>query len=427
MTTDSLFGTQQSNMQQGNTHQGPSGFLNWNQNSLVVDFGKITSADGSVIGFLYENGLLLGQAQPLGTWEGLRAIEELPGCVFSGIDRYGNPLELPGNTSGPTGGLVFNDRPFNVITGRISDQEHRLVGRLDNQGVIHARHHKNPSVLRPLDENTQLAMVFQGIKTDGSPLMLDFKRPLHISGKTYAENEIIRYFEQYDNLGPAQQRYVMDSMMLWAQCGILQVVRKSEGTAGLGNVKHGASGVTSVRRGVVTLDRDEFETEIKLFKQWGALASAKTRFGPYYEVRLNMVVAHEFGHQLHFCLSQATQDRIRKMYETKRQECDQKHALPPEIESYSELLQAHQIPNRVFISGYARSSEHEYWAEAVGAFSCLESRVQLLELDPDIHNLLVDIVFRPEEVMRPVVQEMIGDLQTSLVLGGEFPDDLLKK
>lgn len=416
MTTDSLVGM----------HQGPSGLLHLNQRQLVVEFGKIC-VDGTVVGFLYENGLLTGQAQPLGNWEGLRAIEEFPGGAFSGIDRFGNPLELPGNTTGPTGGLTFNKIMFNVIGGRISNQDHRLVGRIDDQGVIYVRHHKNPAILRQLDENTQLSLQFQGIRSDGKPLLLDFNRPLHRTDKSYAENEIIRYFEQYDNLPQAQQRYVMETMMLWASCGILQVVRKSEGTAGLGNVKHGASGVTSVRRGVVTLDRDEFETEVKLYKQWGALASAKTRFGPYYEVRLNMVVAHEFGHQLHFCLSQATQDRIKKMYETKRAECDRVHALPPEIESYSELLQAHQIPNRIFISGYARSSEHEYWAEAVGAFSCTESRMQLLEIDPDIHNLLVDIVFKPEEVMRPVVQEMIGDLQASLILGGEFRDDGLKR
>jgi hypothetical protein len=412
-------------MQNPPTHQGPSGFLKLEESSLLVDFGKIC-LDGKVIGFLYENGLLVGQAQPLGSWEGLRAIEEMPGCAFSGIDRFGNPLELPGTDLGPTGLLTYNNLSFNVISGRISSQDHRLVGRLDDRGVVHVRHHKNPALFRPLDEFTQLSSVFQGINSDQEPMFLDFKRPLHLADKTYWENEVIRYFEQYDSLQQAQQRYVMESMLIWAKSGILQVVRKSEGTAGLGNVKHGASGVTSVRRGVVTLDRDEFETELKLFKQWGALASAKTRFGPYYEVRLNMVVAHEFGHQLHFCLSQATQDRIKQMYEKKRTQCDRVHALPPEIESHSELLQAHQIPNRVFISGYARSSEHEYWAEAVGAFSCVESRIQLLEIDTEIHNLLVDIVLKPEEVMRPVVQEVIGDLQASLKLAGEFPDDLLR-
>jgi len=46
------------------------------------------------------------------------------------------------------------------------------------------------------------------------------------------------------------------------------------------------------------------------------------------------------------------------------------------------------IYDRVFISGYARVSVHEYWAESAAAFAVKESRDILKKIDPEIHELL---------------------------------------
>ena len=102
----------------------------------------------------------------------------------------------------------------------------------------------------------------------------------------------------------------LDSLGIWAKSGLLQVVRKSEGNCAMGNVKHGAAGVTRVRTGMVDLDAAEFDRDIDLFKRFGALASVSSPFPPHVEVRVNLVVSHEFGHQLQFCLSQASRTAL---------------------------------------------------------------------------------------------------------------------
>src|SRR5688572_8081754 len=94
--------------------QGPSGFIELNGLMLVVDYGKIYQADGSLVGFLHEDGYLQGTTGPLGGSEGLKAIEQVTGCVFRGIDAHGMELVLPGPGRGPSGTLSYNGIPFNV-------------------------------------------------------------------------------------------------------------------------------------------------------------------------------------------------------------------------------------------------------------------------------------------------------------------------
>ena len=407
---------------------GPSGFLQVNAFMLVVDYGNIYM-DGAIVGYLHEDGLILGSGEPLGKWEGLRSIDEVPGCVFQGIDASGATLELPGKTTGPTGGLWYNEVPLNVINGRISTQNHNLVGTMNDAGVISLRCHKDRNVMLEMDEQCQLNTRFQGIKSDGKPFQLEWIRPLHRKDRTYSDNEIIRYFKlDFDKLNTAEKKYVLESMKLWASCGLLQVVRKTQGDAAFGNVKHGASGVTGLRTGTVTVDREEFEREIVHYKKYGALAVVShQRVRPYAEVRLNLVVAHEYGHQLEFTLSQAANDRITQFYEKRRQQCDRLHPLPEEYEGQAELLLIHQIEERIFISGYARSSMHEYWAEATAAFSVKESRNILKQCDKAIHDLLHEIVFTPETMLSPSHEKDILKLQTSLRVGGEMSDDILDR
>ena len=80
--------------------------------------------------------------------------------------------------------------------------------------------------------------------------------------------KMIRYFRDYDKLQIQQKKYVLDSLNIWASSGLLQIVRKSEGDCMLGNIKHGAAGVTGVKSGYVTLDKEEFDKEILLFKKF---------------------------------------------------------------------------------------------------------------------------------------------------------------
>lgn len=404
--------------------QGPTGFIEVAGQMLVVDYGKIYH-DADQVGFLFEDGYIQGASGMLGSASGLTAIDKIPGCVFRGIDTNGMELVLPGDSNGPSGSLSYNGLPLHVVHGRISTPHHKLLGTINDDGIVSIRDTATRTASRILDENTQLATHFKGNKSTGELWQHEFTRPLYRKDKKYSENEIIRYFENFDGLNTVQKKYVLASLNLWARCGLLQIVRKSEGTAALGNVKHGASGVTGVRTGYVTLDKEEFEKEIQLSKKFGALAVVATRVRPYIEVRLNQVVSHEYGHQLEFILSQATQNAITDLYEKHLSRSNKFHPIPDEYEGQSELLLPQKINDRVFVSGYARSSMHEYWAESTAAFSVKESRDLLKQLDPAMHKLLVDLTFTPETMLRPVFTDAILDLQASLRAGGELTDGLL--
>lgn len=414
----------QSSVEPSKVH-APSGFIELHGHMLVVDYGKVYM-DGTLVGFLYDDGYLKSSSGALGDSEQLRPIEELHGCVFRGIDSNGLELELPGAERGPTGTMTYNDVPLKVIHGRIATTDHQYVGEIEDNGTVYMRDSVNRMPRRKMDENTQLTTVFQGHKSTGEPFNHEFVRPLYRKDKTYSDNEIIRYFGDFDKLKTAQKKYVVESMNLWSSSGILQVVRKSEGNCMLGNVKHGAAGVTGVRTGFVTLDREEFEKEINLYGRFGSSAVVSTRYKPYVEVRINLVVAHEFGHQLEFCLSQATQEKITEIYQSRVKQCDRIHPLPAEYEGLSELLTQQQVHERVFVSGYARSSMHEYWAECVAAFSVKDSRDFLRKLDPAVYAVLSDVVLHPDQVIRRVFHDTILDLQSSLRVGGELRDDILE-
>lgn len=404
---------------------GPSGFLELGGNSLVVDFGNILMSD-TVVGFLYEDGhlrILAGSAEEAQNW---RVIDELEDCVFKGIDSRGLELELPvSDDGGPTGTLYYNERKLIVVNGRVSTDEHELIGYLDDDCLLSVRDHYTNTAWRVLDESMLMPLYFEGESSEGKKIKHEYIKPLYRRDKSYGENEVIRYFQDFDKLGVQQKKYVWDSMHIWARSGLLQVVRKSEGNCALGSVKHGAAGVTRVRTGMVDLDAAEFDRDIDLYKRFGALASIGTDYAPYIEVRVNLVVAHEFGHQLQFCLSQASQDRIAELYQARFTRSRRTHQPPPKYEGNSELLRPEHVLNRLFISGYSSSSKEEYWAEAVAAFSVPEARRILNEMDPAICKILTEIIYHPELHMSPVLVEPILDLQSSLRAAHILPDDLV--
>jgi hypothetical protein len=269
---------------------------------------------------------------------------------------------------------------------------------------------------------------FEGKSSSGESWQHEFVRPLFRQGKSYTDNEIIRYFDYFDKLSSPQKKYVLYTMSLWAASGLLQVVRKSQkADASLGNVKHGATGVTRIGSGNVILDKEEFEKEIEYYKQYGPTWNVPKISRDYLEVRLNLVMSHEFGHQVDFDLAPSVQEQVADIYEKKWRNCEKIHALPASFECSSELLRLSQFDRRHFISGYAKSDVKEYWAESFAAFSIKETRAILKELDPAISEILSKIVLDPTAVLSRVLHDPIIALQGSLRLGGEFTDDILSK
>jgi hypothetical protein len=408
------------------TLKGPSGFLEVDGQMLVVDFGRIYH-DGAPVGVLYDDGYLQHTSGPLGSNGGLRPIESIQGCLFRGIDSTGLELVLPTGERGPSGSMKFNGVLYHIVNGRIAAPDHGLVGEVDDDGNVFLRDPRNKVNRRKLDESTQLSTIIDGKKSSGDAIKFEYHRPLYRKDKTYCEAEMIRYFMDFDKLNGTQKKYLFENLRLWSATGLLQVVRKSEGNCALGNVKHGAAGQTGVRTGNVTLDKEEFDRDIEYYYKHGCFAAVYTRIKECLEVRLNLVVAHEFGHQLEFVLSQATQDKIKDLYREQKKRCDKIHPLPDEYGGAAELVPQHNIEKRVFVSGYARSTHHEYWAECAAAFSVKASREYLKVQDPAVYDILCKIVWEPETVLRPVLVEQIMGLQASLRAGGELHDNLLNE
>lgn len=406
------------------TIRGPSGFLEFDGHMLVVDFGRIYH-EGAAIGVLYDDGYLENTSGILGNHQKLRPIESLAGCVFRGIDSSGMELVLPEGEPGPSGSLKFNGVLYHVMNGRIAAPDHTLVGEFDNKANFLIRDRKNKIPRRKLDEHSQLSTIFEGKRSDGEAWRYEWHRPLVRKDKTYSDSEMIRYFMDYDKINGTQKKYLFENLRLWASTGLLQVVRRSEGNCALGNVKHGAAGQTGVRTGNVTLDREELDRDTEYYYKHGCFAAVYTRFKPFLEVRVNLVVAHEFGHQLEFCLSQAAQEQVKELFKERRRLSDKMFPLPEEYPGEAELVPQEQVSKRVFISGYARCSFHEYWAECAAAFSIKQSRDFLKTHDPQVYEILHDSIFHPEKVLRTVLVEQTQALQASLRVGGEMHDNIL--
>ena len=184
---------------------GPSGFIEYLGQMLIVDYGHIYT-DGVPIGFLYDDGYLEDTSGPLGINKAARPIEELAGCTFRGIDSAGTELVLPGQNLGPTGGLVYNGLQLTVIGGRVATRDHKIIGEFDDSGGLKLRDLVDAKIAYGINETTQLNTNFVGTRSSGENWKYEFVRPLFRKDRTYADNEIMRYFVGFDNLTMPQKK-----------------------------------------------------------------------------------------------------------------------------------------------------------------------------------------------------------------------------
>ena len=61
----------------------------------------------------------------------------------------------------------------------------------------------------------------------------------------------------------------------------------------------------------------------------------------------------------------------------------------------------------------------------MAAYAIKESRDTLKQCDPEIYELLTQVVLEPEKVLSPKLQDAMLNLQASLRVGGELPENLL--
>ncbi len=404
---------------------GPSGFIQYGQDFLIVDYGQVIK-DGVSIGKIYDDGFMQVKGNTVGNAKNNFFIDQINDLSFRGTDSFGLTLELPITIQAPSGDLYFDGKLFKVINGRICDSLHSFHGVFDQSGNIYLRDPQSKRLDVKLDENTMLNTRFMGVNHLGEKFNYEFMRPLNRHNRNYVENEILRYFDSFDSLTSIQKKYVNENLNIWAACGILQLVRKSEGNCAFGDIRHGASGVTGVRTGNVTLDKDEFDTEIKLFFNDGPLSNLFVRNVPLHvEARVNMVVAHEFGHQLEFTLNQKAQERVIEIYNTRFEQSAKLFPYPHGYEGRSEILTREQIQSRVFYSGYAKESHQEFFAETIAAFSVTKTREDLKFFDRELYDFICQIILDSPKMLSTVLTEQITDLQLSLRLADVYKENLI--
>ncbi len=405
---------------------GPSGFIQIGETEfIIVDYGQVIK-DGLVIGKIYDDGFMQVKGNTIGNHRNNFFIDLISNLSFRGQDSFGLSLELPEKIKAPSGDLYYDGKLFKVVNGRICSSEHNYLGIFDDLGDIYLRCPKSRRNSVKLDENSLLNFKFTGQHHDGEKFNYDYTKTLNRPNRSYIENEIIRYFEDYDSLTSIQKKYVNENLTLWAACGILQTVRKSEGNCAFGDIRHGASGVTGVRTGNVTLDKGEFETEIKLFFHEGPLCNLMVLSNlNHIETRVNMVVSHEFGHQLEFVLNQKAQNRIAELYKTRFEKSQKLFPYPSGYDGRSEIITRNQFQDRIFYSGYSKQSSEEFFAESIAAFSVEKTRLDLKTFDFELYSLIEQIVTDSSQMLRSVLSDSINDLQLSLSIADIYKENLI--
>ncbi|HEY9792642.1 MAG TPA: hypothetical protein V6D22_19735 [Candidatus Obscuribacterales bacterium] len=239
-----------------------------------------------------------------------------------------------------------------------------------------------------------------------------------------ATGELSNYFQGFDQLPPEQQNYIAESLALWVAAGYIDVLINNKMSAKVGRVNHGGSLADRDNR-CVTLCGEELQTELMLFQKFGPLAKIPSRTKGFVEARLNLVAAHEMAHQIYTLLSPDTRAQIDAMHRNRVQRCDQIHPLPDGYDGNAELVTEVQLIERVFLSGYSRSSPEEYFAESLAAFSIKSSREKLKAIDAEIFELMHRLVFEANEMLDSKWHEQIARSQAERKRRQELTDTLL--
>jgi hypothetical protein len=114
------------------------------------------------------------------------------------------------------------------------------------------------------------------------------------------------------------------------------------------------------------------------------------------EVRFNVELTRLFAGQLLLLVSEEFLTDLETRFRNRLLQCSTDITV-----NMSELVDEKNINTRSFITGRARRSAHEYWAESVAAFSLKKSREELQWLDCDMHACILDFVRHPESYLSP--------------------------
>lgn len=148
------------------------------------------------------------------------------------------------------------------------------------------------------------------------------------------------------------------------------------------------------------LDREKLISQMSgpatILAVYGPLETARRRGKPFYEMSLNLIVAHALAHQLAEFLSPEWMDSIGKAYEHRRSRCEH---VDEDNNDSERLEEAGLLDNRHFVSGYARTSKSEFWAECAAAFSVAESREMLRLVDEEMYYAIHELVLHPENAL----------------------------
>jgi hypothetical protein len=156
--------------------------------------------------------------------------------------------------------------------------------------------------------------------------------------------------------------YVEANLRVWADCGLLGDVIDSGARTRFEN-------------------RELLATHKRLFEQYGPLTRL-SRPNNFVEVRIVLLIAYEFAIALYPLIPQRIKDQVTDIYDAAFARCN--HS----FNDAEFLWKDEDIHARHFISGHARRSSVEFFAECIAAYSVEKSRAALLEIHPDMHALI---------------------------------------
>lgn len=251
-----------------------------------------------------------------------------------------------------------------------------------------------------------------------------------------ATGAISKYFDGFDNLSAEQQNFIFACLSLWDSSGLLAVIVDNQKRAYLGKAFPRESMEERAARslqqdelkaaGHVVIDEQELDREVGFYRRFGPLSSARpSSKHALVEVIINGCVAHEFAHQLQPILSDSTKEQVAALHKVRLELCDRIHPVPEGSRVPAEQVPEDKLDERVFITGYARTCPDEYWAESSVAFSFKESRQKLKAIDPEIYQVLSDLIYSPTGRIHPDWQEAVLASQSEQRASGVLTDGLL--
>jgi hypothetical protein len=228
------------------------------------------------------------------------------------------------------------------------------------------------------------------------------------------------YFEGFDDISIESQEFLSKSVEFFERCGFIEFLLKQ----GLKARFEGLNGASfRMKDKVAVFDPDELDRELKFSKKFGAMMAVPGKPSPLLDIRLNLVIGHGLAHQILPLLKSDFRERIAALYAEKTQSCNHSSG---ESNKNVELLKPQEMPERHFVSSWARTDLAQYWAESFACFGRKDSKSMLEKIDAAMYSALREFFLHPENYMCSSCASSILEIRSANAISAETVNELLR-